>query len=328
LFMDNRIKVKNDLLLVLDLILDEVRSHLLDIDPEWDNACKAVGNDPAKVRGISFSLVEEKSFPLSFEQQRNVLLELQERHAIGINSVPDVQSEYWSKLLCFEIAVFTDRAHNLYQELCQELNITSADSLTVQPKDSLSRKLDSTVAGPIKGKREPRIADLVTRDTKWEDITVRFINEKDVVITVNGKSLHTDYKEMGFANRKLKQRPSNIQWMLLCIVSNYEQGKFDWKGKYATKTVRRQKSRLSHTLRDYFNIPSDPFRPYNEEKGYYQIKIKLFPSPTSAYADASEPSNKRRTYKDDYEPKRKKSTEPDLDNPDVIIKKWQRNEDT
>jgi hypothetical protein len=141
--------------------------------------------------------------------------------------------------------------------------------------------------------------------TKWEEITIRFINGDDVDIIISGKTQRSDFKAMGFENKKT--RLPNNQWKLLRDLSE-SQGEISWRGlpqrqstnrsrteqdfgattnqenageigqgfsyrMLADKTKKR-KQLLAETLQSYFSISEDPFLPYKTAKGY-KIRLKL-----------------------------------------------------
>lgn len=142
-------------------------------------------------------------------------------------------------------------------------------------------------------------------NTKWEDIKIKFLNGHDVKIEVNGNKFDSDFKQMGFEDKK-SRRP-NKQWELLHQLLQKE-GAISWQdapeGKNtkskgieqafgfeqeedneeqenrgfsygrSADSVKKTKQLLSATLKAFFQIKDDPFFPYHKEKAY-KIKIHL-----------------------------------------------------
>lgn len=142
-------------------------------------------------------------------------------------------------------------------------------------------------------------------NTKWEDITIKFIDGHNVDIKHKDKTIHCDYKEMGFEDSK-SRRP-NKQWALLQQLSE-NHGEISWeksapgKSQDISKTgqdfgyefddegiaplnkgfsiikapdkLKKTKQLLAQTLKAFFRINEDPFFPYDEVKAY-KIKVKL-----------------------------------------------------
>jgi len=142
----------------------------------------------------------------------------------------------------------------------------------------------------------------------WEDITIEFKDNHNVTIKCKGKTIRSDYKDMGFEDSK-SRRP-NKQWeLLLNFAANKGEiawdkspsgSKFDLdkteqdfgyemdddtpestqnKGFSVIKApdkTKKTKQLLSQSLKAVFSIDGDPFYPYEEVKAY-KIRIKLIP---------------------------------------------------
>ncbi len=110
--------------------------------------------------------------------------------------------------------------------------------------------------------------------TKWENITLKFIDGHDVQISCHGmKPYKANYTEMGFQdNRKLIP---NKQWQLLELLS-IKNGEISWNDKESTSKIKKTKQLLSDALKHYFQLEEDPFYPYKKLKTY-KIKITLMP---------------------------------------------------
>jgi len=111
-------------------------------------------------------------------------------------------------------------------------------------------------------------------DTTWEDITIKFIDGHNVNIKVKSISKDTDYKDIGFEDRR-KRKP-NEQWLLLELLAKRKR-KLRWKDPEATTKMKKKKQLLAQTLKAYFQIDEDPFLPYDKQEQAYTIRIKLIP---------------------------------------------------
>jgi hypothetical protein len=117
--------------------------------------------------------------------------------------------------------------------------------------------------------------------TKWEHITMKFLNGNDVRISLKNDSsfkVDTTYNEMGFRNHK-SQMP-NKQWQTLLVFAQNE-GSIAWTSnsnlsKKITDNLKAQKKLLSQTLKDFFQLDGDPFFTYNKQDGY-RLKATLIP---------------------------------------------------
>jgi len=126
-------------------------------------------------------------------------------------------------------------------------------------------------------------------DTKWEHITLQFLDYDKVKIQAPNKfSKVVNFQKMGFENQK-NGRP-NKQWELLYSLARYR-GDLSWtiatyrkkvdSHPLSTPKIRKQIQKLSDTLKEYFNINEAPF--YNYVKiGAYKTKFFLLPDPLNA----------------------------------------------
>jgi hypothetical protein len=115
-------------------------------------------------------------------------------------------------------------------------------------------------------------------DTKWEDITIRFLNGEDAIINVKSDVHQVNYEVMGFEDEK-KKTP-NQQWAFLRLLAS-KKGEVSWNNNRdmtlkQVNSVKKQKQLLAEVLKTYFQIDEDPFENYRTDKAY-KIKIKLTP---------------------------------------------------
>src|SRR3989338_1343861 len=173
-------------------------------------------------------------------------------------------------------------------EKVQKVDIDLADLIKVSQALG-SSKLEQ------KGKSIKNIE--LPEDTKWQNITIRFIdNDDNVEISVKGRTICTaSFVEMGFENTK-NNRP-NYQWGMLQTLA-LQKGEISWGNVLNTPIKDRNKykkriQKLSDTLKEYFQMSEYPFYPYKKE-GSYKIKFNLMRS----YSDLSESETARR-YEDE-----------------------------
>ncbi len=110
-------------------------------------------------------------------------------------------------------------------------------------------------------------------DLKWEEITIKFMNREDVKIVFRKQQIDTDYKQLGFAKQRGKQRTK--QWELLNDFAE-NNGKITWQDDAADQRLQKRKELLCKMLRKCFGITSDPII-YLEKEKAYQSKINLIP---------------------------------------------------
>lgn len=129
-----------------------------------------------------------------------------------------------------------------------------------------------------KGKKQKIQLRKFPDDTKWEDITLQFLNGDEAIVKVKDMTYETNFEAMGFKDQKTN-RPYK-QWELLKAFSICG-GEISWKtnsklSKNQIDNLKQQKHKLATSLKDYFQIEEDPFYDYKREKAY-RIKIRLIP---------------------------------------------------
>ena len=143
--------------------------------------------------------------------------------------------------------------------------------------------------------------------TGWNDITIKFKDGHNVDIKIKGQAITSDYKAMGFEDKRT--RKPDKQWQLLIKLSE-SNGEIDWQSrpqnknlntrlteqkfgfesneddenqnrgysyKKAPDSTKKAKQLLAKELKAFFKIKEDPFFPYRKE-GSYKIKITLIPA--------------------------------------------------
>jgi hypothetical protein len=106
--------------------------------------------------------------------------------------------------------------------------------------------------------------------TPYEQISIRFLTEQDVLITTPKKQLSSNYEALGFSNDKEKK--PNTAWVLLSLLA--KNGGEMKPPKPIPDTLRQQKRQLADQLKLIFKNSQDPFEDYSETSSY-RLKIKL-----------------------------------------------------
>lgn len=152
----------------------------------------------------------------------------------------------------------------------------------------------------LAGNKPTRPPATVTKaKPRWEDITIKFKNGNDVDIILSNSVCPSDYRQMGFENKKTR-RP-NSQWEYLIRLAERADANSRKKASssrlsqdyadntdnetqhnpgYSIKRVpdknKKRKQLLAQQLKLYFQIHDDPFLPYDEAQDY-KIRINLIP---------------------------------------------------
>lgn len=139
----------------------------------------------------------------------------------------------------------------------------------------------------IKGKDRKIISQKFPLDLKWTEITIKFLNGEEVILTIRRETQQTNYQALGFEDER-KQRP-NMQWEFLKGLAETG-GQIAWGDKKASLKGKKHKQLLSDALKKYFHIDDDPFYPYKNERAY-KIKINLIPEHGTGVASEPDGNN-------------------------------------
>ncbi|MDD5688939.1 MAG: hypothetical protein PHQ76_01510 [Caldisericia bacterium] len=135
-------------------------------------------------------------------------------------------------------------------------------------------------------------------DTKWNNITIRFLNDHEVIIKVKDETHQATYEVMGFQDEK-KKLP-NKQWQFLMLLA-FKNGEISWENNrdlssQQINSIKKQKQLLTEALKTYFQIYDDePFYDYKKEKAY-KIKINLVPE-----SNTKKTPNEQEIFREDDE---------------------------
>lgn len=121
---------------------------------------------------------------------------------------------------------------------------------------------------PLKSSSERILVKFPTPPgTKWEDISIIFIDGETVKITVGSICKTKTYSQMGFMNTK-NGKP-NKQWNdLEDIAGCYGMLSWDTPSKDLPYKRKKRKQLIADTLKSFFNLPDDPFYPYMKGSGW------------------------------------------------------------
>jgi hypothetical protein len=118
----------------------------------------------------------------------------------------------------------------------------------------------------------------------WKNIEIRFKNNHDITLKIDGEEKDSSYEELGFADTRQNssQNAAYVKSWNTLILFSTQNGRIkmnDYAGSKAKKELfKKNKQDLSKRLKAYFSLKDDPII-YNEKNEEYQIKIKLAPPP-------------------------------------------------
>ncbi len=126
-----------------------------------------------------------------------------------------------------------------------------------------------------KGKKRIRLPKF--KPTDWSKISIRFIDDRNVLITADKKDVvQSDYEALGFADEK-KDKP-NMAWAFFRGLA-MNNGETKELPNPIPDKIKQQKKQLSDRLKTIFKNDTDPFYEPTETRTY-KIKVALIP-PTS-----------------------------------------------
>jgi len=118
----------------------------------------------------------------------------------------------------------------------------------------------------------------------WDNIEIRFKNNHDIILKIDGNESDSDYEKLGFADtRQNSSRNASYvkSWNILILFST-QNGRIKMNMFAGSKTkkdlFKKNKQDLSKRLKAYFGLKDDPIV-YNEKNEEYQIQIKLVSPP-------------------------------------------------
>jgi hypothetical protein len=167
--------------------------------------------------------------------------------------------------------------------------------------DGLQEELNK-IAAAKKDDDRPKFPHRLPAGTKWEDMTIKFVDDENVYVQIKQFKEHVSYKDMGFVGRGKNPDPSEA-WVFLRILAQVG-GELTIKDAQARDKYKKQKELLVKTLQNYFSLDYDPFYPYRsstEKSGNsYKIKITLIPSDKQGQANANKNNNDDLGIEEEY----------------------------
>ena len=131
-----------------------------------------------------------------------------------------------------------------------------------------------------KGKKRIRLPKF--KPTDWSRISIRFIDDRNVLITADKKDVvSSDYEALGFSDEK-KGKP-NMAWAFFRGLANNSGETKELPNPIPDK-IKQQKKQLSDRLKTIFKNDTDPFFEPTETRTY-RIKINLIPPTTEDKED-------------------------------------------
>lgn len=175
-------------------------------------------------------------------------------------------------LLLSEIAAKRKDTSATKSEKTIKMEITKMPEMQVRNVD------ENTIT---KGKKRIHLPKFKT--TNWSKITMRFVDERNVLITADKKEqVLADYEILGFANEK-SSRPNKAWDFLIGLAKN--NGETKELPKPIPDNIRQKKLQLASRLKVIFKNESDPFHDSSETQTY-KIKINLIaPEPNNEAPD-------------------------------------------
>ncbi|MCL5012224.1 MAG: hypothetical protein M1320_02245 [Patescibacteria group bacterium] len=123
----------------------------------------------------------------------------------------------------------------------------------------------------IKGKKTVHLPHF--QPTQWKDVTLRFLDEQNVLIQNNKKIVTANYGGLGFSNEK-NNRP-NLAWIFLLEMAK-NNGETKSIPSPIPDNIKQIKRQISDFLKKLFKNDTEPFYDFSETKTY-KLKIALIP---------------------------------------------------
>ncbi|MBT5017097.1 hypothetical protein HN709_03860 [Candidatus Peregrinibacteria bacterium] len=141
---------------------------------------------------------------------------------------------------------------------------------------ALTERLNQNKGSQSKNTKSVKPRVKLPPGTKWEDLTLKFLNGETVEIYIRnkGKLGEANYHDFGLENKRERMRPPTQPWNLFKILSKHP----DLKSKDidAPPHLRRTKCDLKEAFQLYFGISEDPFFEHKIFKAY-KLKFRVIP---------------------------------------------------
>ena len=109
--------------------------------------------------------------------------------------------------------------------------------------------------------------------TPWKDISIRFLDERNVLIRAGNKTSTVDYEGLGFSDDK-SNKP-NLAWVFLLGMAK-NNGETKTIPSPVPDNIKQIKKQISDWLKKVFKNDTEPFYDFSETNTY-KLKITLIP---------------------------------------------------
>lgn len=141
-----------------------------------------------------------------------------------------------------------------------------------EPLEVIIREGSKIAIEKAEEEKKYRFPHKLPRGTKWENITIKFLDDDTVHISTKGKEHSQNFKDMGLEGKGGK--PS-VLWIFLRVLAMYS-GEIKASDDKKDDSYKKQKQSLSEALESYFGLDFDPFYPFQTDKSY-RVKFTLLP---------------------------------------------------
>ena len=138
------------------------------------------------------------------------------------------------------------------------------------------RDIDESVVS--KGKRKVSLPKF--KPTDWSFVSWRFIDDRNVLLGAEKKTVTADYEGLGFSNDK--SNSPNRAWRFLLEMAKHG-GETEVLGAPIPDTIKQVKRQAADRLKTIFKNDTDPFYDPSETRRY-RAKFKLIPPETESEA--------------------------------------------
>jgi len=114
------------------------------------------------------------------------------------------------------------------------------------------------------------------KSTPWHDVTIRFLDERNVHIQGGTKTAVADYEALGFSDDKSKK--PNLAWTFLLGMAK-NNGETEKIESPVPDNVKQLKRQISDFFKKLFKNDTEPFYDFSETNTY-KLRIKLIPPQT------------------------------------------------
>lgn len=279
-------------LVVCKFVPEEIISYLKRLWNEKFEASKELAEKIITLKDCIQLYFKDSNFQtkqLELEKQYKSLCQRIKRLIFLIDTDIHPYSEFFSEYKnpfasLFSASTEMDKKKLLSHDVIKGLDVYYANALGMMQLFGIDRQ-EVKFRLDRKSKYPRIIAPLVPKGTKWEQITMKFLNGHEVLIKTKDVTISSDYEALGFADTKSRLRLPNLQWDFLVGLSRVR-GELTWKNNHVLRpnlqnSAVKRKQLLADTLKIAFGISEDPFYDYKKEKAY-KIKMVLIPEEEDA----------------------------------------------